>query len=220
MMGVNDLLGGGGHILKLSHHFWVIMYNLFKICASKIQNYPNSTYPQNHHTEQLDAIPAMLLKPALREGQTWVWLRVESWVESESNAFRLSHELILIIKMGKHFDSWINLNQCLDNPLRSWVDSDSIHGKPVESWVESIPVFEILLESLADSNQGTWRMPMKRSSQRNLVKSQNGQRNWLKVPKRSTKPTVDLNHWVMTWLGSIFQIFFSHESIRIKILES
>ena len=96
--------------------------------------------------------------------QTWVWLRVESWVDSESNAFRLSYELIWIEKMGKHFESWVSLIQYLGNPLESWVDSDSVTGKPVESWVKSIQVFEILLESWADSNEGTWQMPKKRST--------------------------------------------------------
>ena len=32
--------------------------------------------------------------------QTWAWLRVESWVDSESNAFRLGHDLIWIEKWG------------------------------------------------------------------------------------------------------------------------
>ena len=65
-------------------------------------------------------------------------------------------------KMGKHFVSWSNLNRYLGNPLESLVNSDSIPVKSLESWVESIQVFEILLQSWAVSNQGTWsRMPKK-----------------------------------------------------------
>ena len=32
--------------------------------------------------------------------ETWLWLRVESWVDSESNAFHLGHESIWIEKLG------------------------------------------------------------------------------------------------------------------------
>ena len=63
--------------------------------------------------------------------QMWVWLRVESLVDQESNDFRLSHELSWIQKWGStfsHYSIWINtwgiylsheliLIQCLENLL-------------------------------------------------------------------------------------------------------
>ena len=64
--------------------------------------------------------------------QTWVWLRVESLVDSESNASRLSW-VDLNRKIGEHLESWVNLNQYFGNPLGSWVDSESILGIPLES---------------------------------------------------------------------------------------
>ena len=76
---------------------------------------------------------------------------LESWVDCNR-------------KMGKHFESWVNVNQNPGNQLESWVDSEKIPGKPLDSWVESIQVFEILLESCADSNQGTWVICPKRST--------------------------------------------------------
>ena len=71
--------------------------------------------------------------------QTWVWLRVKSWVGSESDAFCFSHELIWIEKWAKHFESWVNLNQCLRNPLgsMSWFWVNSWKGDWVMSWFES-----------------------------------------------------------------------------------
>ena len=151
---------------------------------------------------------------------------LESWVE-------------LNRKMGKHFERWVNLNQYLRNPLESWVDSESIPGKRLESWVESIQVFEILLESLADTNQGIWRMPPK--NQRNLAKSPKNVNEISEIPKTLTKLCESpkkvnainswfqsLSHdlirinipeflWVMSWFESTFWIFFSREMIRIKI---
>ena len=54
--------------------------------------------------------------------QTWVWLRVDS----ESNASRLSHEWNWIEKWD-HFESWVNLNQCLGNTLSWWGMPWEIH---------------------------------------------------------------------------------------------
>ena len=57
--------------------------------------------------------------------QTWVWLRVESWVDSESFflkswvylnpclGIRLSHELILSQFPGTPLELWVDLNQYL-----------------------------------------------------------------------------------------------------------
>ena len=97
--------------------------------------------------------------------------------DSESNHESTHNQMLFAWVMSwlesknyKHFESWVNLNKYLWNPLESWVDSESIPGKPVESWVESIQVFKILPESWADSNQDTYKCP-KRST-RNLVKSQ------------------------------------------------
>ena len=77
--------------------------------------------------------------------QTWVWLTVESWVDSESKVFRLSHELIWIEKIGKHFESLVDLNQYLGIHLShelnrfnsfwdtSLDDSNQFVGKTLES---------------------------------------------------------------------------------------
>ena len=89
-------------------------------------------------------------------GQTLVWLRVESWVDSESNAFCLSHELIGIEKMVKHFESWVNLNQYLRNPCwvmnRFWVTSWKTAW--VMSWIDSC--LRDTVWSMSWLDQGTW----------------------------------------------------------------
>ena len=69
------------------------------------------------------------LHASIQRNQTWAWLRVESWVDSESKWFSLESWVDLNRKMRKHFESRVDLNQYLGNPLELWLDS--IPGKPL-----------------------------------------------------------------------------------------
>ena len=108
--------------------------------------------------------PIMSVQPGV---QTLVCLRVESWVDSESNFFLLSHEPIWINTWGSaQVVSWFwvnSLESCLSHKsiwintwgsawVVRWFSVNSLESR-LSSWVESIQLYEILLESWVDSNQ-------------------------------------------------------------------
>ena len=134
--------------------------------------------------------------------QTWVWHRVEWWVDSESNAFRLSHDLIWIKKgevlwvmsqseaiprSSTWVMSWFWVNSWKDAWVMSWIDSSFRDTAWVMSWFES---------------RHLSRMP------------QEGQRNLAKAQKRSTKMSESLKKVdeINRWFESL-----SHDLTRINI---
>ena len=152
--------------------------------------------------------------------QTWVPM-TQSRIKSRFRikCFSLESWVDLNQKMGKRFESWVNLSKYLGN-------HESIPGKPLKSLVESIQVLEILLESWADSNQGTWvECPKKVTQSQHLSeKPTKGQRNWVKAKKVNE---IELIYWfdrgfeLLTHdLNQYSRRFLSHKSIWIKILES
>ena len=85
--------------------------------------------------------------------QTWIWLIVESWVDKESKAFCLSHELIWI-KNGEALwvmsqsesipgesawvMSWFWVNSVKTSWVMSWIDSSLRNTAWVTSWFQSV----------------------------------------------------------------------------------
>ena len=143
--------------------------------------------------------------------QTWVRLRIKSWVDLESNAFRFSHELILNRKMGKHFESWANLNQCLGKFFESWIVNswvqewvNSWKAAWVISWIDSSLRNTAWVMSSFESRHLS-RMPKKRS------------KKFSESPKSSTKFSGSPKKF--SEINSLFESM-SHDLIQINIPDS
>ena len=125
--------------------------------------------------------------------QTWIWLRVESWVDSEANAFRLSHELIWIEKWRitlSHEPIWINawgIHLSHEMILSQFLESRLSHklNRLKSSW-------SCLSDELLRIKALSW---MLKKGQRNWVQTQKRSTKLSENPKRSTKSAVDSNQW-------------------------
>ena len=92
------------------------------------------THVQMCHTQDL----CIMYRYLISKCQTWVWLRVESWVDSESNIYRLSHGLIWIDKSGNilsHESKWISTWE--SSWVMSWLWVSSWKAAWVMSWIDS-----------------------------------------------------------------------------------
>ena len=69
-----------------------LLFFVKNVCFSHKVEHTNLTDPSHDVTDDFST------QGKFYSNQTWVWLRVESRVDLESNAFRLSHELIWIEK--------------------------------------------------------------------------------------------------------------------------
>ena len=125
--------------------------------------------------------------------------------------------------MGKHFESWVNLNAGECTWATSWLWVNSWKASWVMSWID------LTLRDMSWSESRHLTNAQRRSTKFSEIPKKST--NFGEFPKKSTKLTEsqnqkrstnitdDLNHWVMTWFESIFQSFLSNESIRIKILD-
>ena len=164
--------------------------------------------------------------PHTRHGYDW---RVESWVDSESNAFWWSHELIWIEKWGRtlsHESIWINtwgmyfsheliLSQFLESRLSHQLN------RLKSSWY-CLSHELIQIKALS-------RMPKKRSTKFGESPKKVNEIEW-NPQKRSTelsespKKVNEIISWFESLSHDLIQInipdFLGHELIWIKILES
>ena len=82
----------------------------------------------------------------------------------------------------------------------SWIDSSLRDTAWVMSWFESRHFVECPKKSAKFSGSPKRWTKLSENTKK-------GKRHWVKAEKRSTKSTVESNHWVMIWFKSIFQIF-------------
>ena len=107
--------------------------------------------------------------------------RVESWVDSDLNAFRLSHEMTRIKKWGStlsHESIWINTEE--STWVMSWFWVDSWRASSVMSWTDSSLWDTARVISWFESRHLT----NVQKGQRNLLKSQKCQRNLVKSQRK------------------------------------
>ena len=158
--------------------------------------------------------------------QNQLFFLLESWVELiQYLGICLSYELILSQIPGKPLESWVDLNQYLGICLFRELILSQFHEKPLESWVESTQTswvmswFESILGKTLESN------PQKRSHIPKKVTPT--QDTLVESPKKVIRSEIQrkvgywINSIIESWVDSNqYSIFFSHESIWIKILKS
>ena len=111
-------------------------YKLLSQILSVIAAKKHSTVCLQLNLNQSDVLALFIDRIFEPHEQKWARLRVKSWVDSESNVFRLSHQSIWIETMESHFSQesiWIKFQETISSRELIWINS----WKPlwVMSWV-------------------------------------------------------------------------------------